>query len=318
MISSILKSAGYNVGSYYSPFVYNIRERVQLNGSLISESDFTRLTEFIRPIAAEIGETELEHPTEFEFKTALALVYYVEQGVDFAVLEVGLGGRLDATNIVNPLVSVITNVTMDHMEHLGNTIPEIAYEKAGIIKEDGHLVTASMDEEALNVLVQTCHERNSLMWHVHPHESQPCRSKISSVMTNQPLKLDAVSKPGDTLNGCISLDGIRSTYEEIQIGMHGDFQNVNASTAIGAIEALQCRGFAISEVAIREGLMAAYLPGRLEILHEKPYLLIDGAHNIDAAHKLADALKHQFQYEKLIMIIGLMMWLERLPLWLIL
>jgi dihydrofolate synthase/folylpolyglutamate synthase len=305
MISSILKSAGYNVGSYYSPFVYNIRERVQLNGSLISESDFTRLTEFIRPIAAEIGETELEHPTEFEFKTALALVYYVEQGVDFAVLEVGLGGRLDATNIVNPLVSVITNVTMDHMEHLGNTIPEIAYEKAGIIKEDGHLVTASMDEEALNVLVQTCHERNSLMWHVHPHESQPCRSKISSVMTNQPLKLDAVSKPGDTLNGCISLDGIRSTYEEIQIGMHGDFQNVNASTAIGAIEALQCRGFAISEVAIREGLMAAYLPGRLEILHEKPYLLIDGAHNIDAAHKLADALKHQFQYEKLIMIIGM-------------
>lgn len=305
MISSILKSAGYKVGSYYSPFVYNIRERVQLNGSLIIKSDFTRLTEYIRPIAAEIGETELDHPTEFEFKTALALVYYVEQDVDFAVLEVGLGGRLDATNIVNPLVSVITNVTMDHMEHLGNTIPEIAYEKAGIIKEDGHLITASMDEEALDVLVQTCHERNSLMWHVHPQRSNPCRYKISSIMTNQSLKLDAESTPIDTLNCRLSLDGIRSKYEDIEIGMHGDFQNVNASTAIGAIEALQCRGFAIPESVIREGLKTAYLPGRLEILHEKPYLLIDGAHNLDAAGKLADALKNQFQYEKLIMIMGM-------------
>ncbi|MHB1458881.1 MAG: bifunctional folylpolyglutamate synthase/dihydrofolate synthase [Armatimonadota bacterium] len=308
MISSILKSAGYKVGSYFSPFVYDIRERVQLNGSLISKSDFTRLTEQIRPIAAEIGETALEHPTEFEFKTALALVYFAEQNVDFAVLEVGLGGRLDATNIVNPLVSVITNVTMDHMEHLGNTIPEIAYEKAGIIKQDGHLVTAAMDLKAVDVLVHTCHERNSLMWHVRPDSSQLCHYSIKPVNTNESFNMKIAECLTDTHSDIeckLSVDGMRSTYNEIETGMQGGFQNVNAATAIGAIEVLQCRGIAVSESDIREGLKSAYLPGRLEILHRNPYLMIDGAHNLDAANKLADALKHRFEYEKLIMIMGM-------------
>lgn len=308
MTSAILRSAGYKVGSYYSPYVYNIRERVQLDGRMISESDFIRLTERIRPIAAEIGETELEHPTEFEFKTALALVYFAEQNVDFAVLEVGLGGRLDATNIVNPLVSVITNVTMDHMEHLGNTIPEIACEKAGIIKQDGHLVTAAIDQEVFDVLVRTCHERNSLMWHVRPDDTRPCRYITRLVITSEPHKLCIPAGSGETPSDAdcrLSLDGIRAVYDDIEIGMHGDFQKMNAATAISVIEALQCKGVAVSEPSIREGLRSAYLPGRLEILHRKPYLLIDGAHNLDAACRLADALRHRFQYEKLIMIMGM-------------
>jgi len=306
MVSSILTSAGYKVGSYYSPYVYNIRERIQLDGCFISKSDFTRLTEQIRPIAAEIGETELEHPTEFEVKTALAFLYFIEQGVDFAALEVGLGGRLDATNIVNPLVSVITNVTMDHMDRLGDTIPEIAFEKAGIIKQDGHLVTASVDPEALDVFVRTCRERNSLMWHARPADSAASRYEIRPVATDRSYEWTMPAQSDDTSDDdALAVDGMRAAYEGVRIGMQGDFQRANAAVAIGAIEALQRRGYAIPESAIRTGLESAYVPGRLEVLQRSPTLLIDGAHNLDGARKLADALTGRFSYKRLILVMGM-------------
>lgn len=304
MLSSILKSAGYRVGTYYSPYVYNIRERVQLDGGMISKSAFTRFINQIRPVAAEIGETELGHPTEFEVKTVLGFLYFVEQGVDFAVLEVGLGGRLDATNIVKPLVSVITNVTMDHMDRLGNTIPEIAMEKAGIIKEDGHLVTAVADPDALAVIMNTCRERNSLLWHVRAIDDSNRRYAIRPMITSEPVSLDVLIKsPGPS--EYLSVDGIRAKHEGLQIRMQGDFQSINAATAIGAIEALQCRGISIPEQAIHEGLESAYLPGRLEVLQKNPTLLIDGAHNQDGALKLVESLKKWFKYKKLILVMGM-------------
>lgn len=262
MVSGILKHAGYKVGSYYSPFVYDIRERFQINGEMISKEDFTRLVNFIRPYAAEMEKTEYGHPTEFEIKTAIAFLYFVEQGVDFAVLEVGLGGRLDATNIINPLVSIITNVTMDHMDRLGNTIAEIAGEKAGIIKQNVPLVTAA-EGEALDVIRRTCEERNSTLRLVRP------------------------------------LDG------DLELGMKGGFQQINAATAICALEVLRDKGINIPEEAVRAGLEKAYLPGRLEVLREKPTLLIDGAHNLDGAQKLVHALKEWFNYDKLILVMGM-------------
>lgn len=262
MVSSILQHAGYKVGSYYSPFVYDIRERFQVNGEPISREDFTRLVNIIRPHASAMEGTAHGHPTEFELKTALGFLYFAEQGVDFAVLEVGLGGRLDATSIVNPLVSVITNVGPDHMDRLGGTIAEIAGEKAGIIKRDVPLVTAA-EGEALDVIRRTCEERGSALRLVRP------------------------------LNG------------DLKLCMKGEFQRVNAATAICAVEVLRERGVGISEEAVCAGLESAYLPGRLEVLRENPTLLIDGAHNLDAARKLADALKTLFAYDRLILIMGM-------------
>ncbi|MHB0999673.1 MAG: bifunctional folylpolyglutamate synthase/dihydrofolate synthase [Armatimonadota bacterium] len=308
MISGILKSAGYRVGTYYSPYVYNIRERVQLDGGMITRSAFTRLINQIRPHAAAIGETELGHPTEFEVKTALGFLYFAEQGVDFAVLEVGLGGRLDATNVVNPLVSVITNVTMDHMDRLGNTIPEIAMEKAGIIKPDGHLVTAVADPDALTVMIDTCQERNSLLWHVRVTDKINRRYSIWPLMTNLPAHVQQTVVSGDgilAVDNLFTVDGIRSKYDGLAIRMHGDFQFTNAATSVGAIEALQCRGVSIPESAVREGLESAYIPGRLEVLSKNPALIIDGAHNQDGALKLAESLLNWFKYDKLILVMGM-------------
>jgi len=297
MVSSILKSAGCRVGTYYSPYVYNIRERVQFDGCMIGESAFARLINIIRPHAAALAETELEHPTEFEVKTALALLYLVEQKADLAVLEVGLGGRLDATNVVTPLASVITNVSMDHMDRLGNTIAEIATEKAGIIKQNGHLITAADDPDALSVIRRTCEERNSLLWHVHPvDESNGCFAigPIPSSLTPAPRGFRA-----------LTVLGMNSTYSGLKLGMRGEFQLANAATAIGAVEALQSKGIDVPASAIRSGLESAYLPGRLEVLRTAPTMLIDGAHNLDGARNLARALRSSFAYDKLILVMGM-------------
>ena len=303
MVSSILKSAGYRVGTYYSPYVYNIRERVQLDCGMISKAAFTRLIDVIRPHAAAIGETDLGHPTEFEVKTALALLYFVEQNVDFAVLEVGLGGRLDATNIVEPLVSVITNVTLDHMDRLGNTIPEIASEKAGIIKRNGHLVTAVTDTDAFSVIRRTCEEKNSRLWHVnHADGGSPYFSVNQTVSDYTPTVWEPSVEDGCTI---LSVDGIKASYPDLKLRMLGSFQMVNAATAVGVVEALREKGIDIPESAVRAGLESAYLPGRLEVLQEKPMLLIDGAHNLDGADQLAKALKHCFKYDKLILVMGM-------------
>ena len=305
MIAAILKSAGYRVGSYYSPYVYDIRERVQVNGEMIGKSDFARLVNVIRPHASALAETDLGHPTEFEVKTALGFLYFVEQGVDFAVLEVGLGGRLDATNVVNALVSVITNVTLDHMDRLGSTIPEIAAEKAGIIKQDGHVVTAA-EGEALDIIRRTCEARNSILWHVR--QVNGCNEfEIRPISTGEAFAgaVDVERQSCSLAKASpLRVNGVNSTYRDVNLRMKGDFQFINAATAVGAIEALQSKGFEVPESAIRSGLESAYLPGRLEVLREHPTLLIDGAHNLAGARSLARALKDCFNYDRLFLVIG--------------
>jgi dihydrofolate synthase/folylpolyglutamate synthase len=304
MVSSILRAAGYKVGTYYSPYVYNIRERVQLNGSLISEEDFVRIINIIKPEATALAKTTFGHPTEFEVKTALGLFYFAEQQVDFAVLEVGMGGRLDATNVVNPLVSVITNVGLDHLERLGNTIAKIAREKAGIVKQNGHLVTAAEHPEALKVIRQTCTERNCVMWRVYRADETISTFKIKPF--DKATDLEHIEKPSAVpYTPFFHVEGMNACYPNLTLQMQGEFQQLNAATAIGAIEVLQRKGIEISESAIRLGLEKAYIPGRLEILQTKPTLLIDGAHNPDGAKILAKALKTCFTYNRLILVMGM-------------
>jgi dihydrofolate synthase/folylpolyglutamate synthase len=293
MIANILKSAGYRVGGYYSPFVYDLRERVQLDGGMITKASFARLMNAIRPVADEMGRTPFGHPTEFEVKTALAFLYFVEQNVDFAVLEVGLGGRLDTTNIVIPLVSVITNVTLDHMDRLGDTIGEIAGEKAGIVKSGVPLVTAAREPDATDVFRRTCEERGSELIRVSPGSDD----RVYSVD-------DAPTEIAPECDG-LTLVGRRSVHPGLKIRMSGKFQFANAATAVAAIEVLQDKGIEVPESAIREGIETAYMPGRLEVLQEKPMLVIDAAHNLDGARQLAHAMETSFSYDRLIVVMGM-------------
>lgn len=298
MISAILTAAGYKTGSYYSPYVRDMLERVQIDGSMIDEDSFVRLIDIIKPHAAALGKTEMGHPTEFEVKTALALMYLAEQGVDFAVLEVGLGGRLDATNIVTPLVSVITNVTLDHADRLGNTIREIAWEKAGIVKRGGHLVTAAWDSDALDVIRGACEERGSLIWYICPGGGNFSVVELG-IGDDSPPCWDLPYASGLTVTG----QDFR--YEDLKVGMRGGFQFVNGAVAVAACEALRLKGASIPRAAVREGLISARMPGRLEVIREKPTLLLDGAHNLDGAKKLAEALENWFDYDKLFLIMGM-------------
>lgn len=305
MIGSILRSAGYRVGTYFSPYVYTIRERVQLDGRMIAEEDFARLIEVIRPHASALEQTEHGHPTEFEVKTALGLLYFAENDVDFAVLEVGLGGRLDATNIITPMVSVITNVTMDHMDRLGDTIQEIAYEKAGIIKQGRHCVTASADPEVVGVIRRIAEERDSKLWHVRSIDGDTPRFGIVPVMAGDETPTRYTGVRGFASGEPFSVEGVDRTYRDLRLRMQGEFQYLNASTAVAAIEVLQSQGVDVPESAIRSGIEEAYLPGRLEVLWRNPTLLIDGAHNLDGARKLADALERLFSYDRLFLVMGM-------------
>lgn len=304
MVASILQAAGYRVGMYLSPYVYSIRERVQVNGRMIPESAFARLVNFIRPHAEALASTELGHPTEFEVKTALGLLYFVEQNVDFVALETGLGGRLDATNVVVPVVSVITNVSLDHTDRLGTTIPEIAFEKAGIIKQGAHLVTAVSGGQAMSVVRSICEERDGTLWHVHPAHSLGGGFAITEIKVGDVAAVDlAPGANGRTER--LAVKGVLGEYEGIEVGLRGEFQLVNAATAVGVVEALQTKGVDVSDSAIRLGLKSAYLPGRLEVLQTNPTLLLDGSHNADGANRLAQALRTEFKYKQLILVMGM-------------
>lgn len=303
MIAGILRHAGYRTGMYVSPYVYDIRERVQINDRMIPEEDFTRLVEFMIPYAEELGATQLGHPTEFEVKTALGFLYFAEQNVDFAVLEVGLGGRLDATNIVTPVVSVITSIGLDHTDRLGATISEIAFEKAGIVKQRGHLVTAVADPAAFGVIRSICLDRDSVLWQVAPYDGSEGRFAVRPIRpedtTSDPAALPAERMP------LLAVDGVYRRYEGLEVGMRGTFQYANAAAAVGVVEALTEHGVEVPEEAVRAGLRDAWMPGRMQVIRSNPHVVLDGAHNRSAASALAAAIEVEFDYDRLILVMGM-------------
>ena len=292
LTASILREAGYRTGLYLSPYVYDVRERIQIDGEMISEEDFAALVTDIRPVAEDIGKTDLGPVTEFEIKTMMAYLYFARKKVDFAVLEVGMGGRFDATNIVEPLVSVITNISLDHTERLGDTVEEIAFEKAGIVKTGSVVVTAVDNEAAWGVILKRCHEEGTDVWRVMRADAKSRAS--ADVQLRYRSKGEAFSLKG----GEIELFGLKP-------GLRGKFQHVNAATAVAAIAALERYEVRVTPQAMSAGLENARIPGRLQILRERPLLVIDGAHNPDAADKLAKAVPEEFRYKKLILVIGM-------------
>jgi dihydrofolate synthase/folylpolyglutamate synthase len=291
-IANILQRHGFRVGGYYSPYVFDVRERVQVDGQMIPREDFARLVSLIGPHVDEMAETEIGQATEFELKTAVGFAYFAEREVDIAAVEVGLGGRLDATNVVEPLVTVITNVGLDHMHILGDTHAKIAWEKAGIIKPGVPCVTAADVPEALEVIraraaelgaplleVRNAGETGTIRWH-ETGESENERPEFE------------VETP-------------QNRYPGLRSGLLGAFQQVNAACAIGAVEELAtARGFSVVTEAVREGIARTFLPGRMQIVRRRPTLLFDGAHNAIAARALRDELE-KMRHGRLLLVIGM-------------
>ena len=303
MIACILQHAGYKTGMYVSPYVYDIRERVQIDGRMISEDDFSRLVEYIIPYAEELGRTEFGYPTEFEVKTALGFLYFAEQNVDLVVLEVGLGGRLDATNIVTPMVSVITSIGLDHTDRLGTTISEIAFEKAGIVKPNGHLVTAVTEPDAFDVIRRICEERDCSLWQVYQTDDTGGRFAVRPMepkdAPSQVRPLPAAQPPS------LTIQGVCRDYDNIEVGMRGEFQYANAATAVAAVEVMTSMGVNVPVEAISSGLRDAYMPARLEVVRTNPTVILDGAHNQSAASTLRGTIEAEFKYDRLILVMGM-------------
>lgn len=280
-ISSILISQGHRVGIYTSPYIERFTERIKINNDEISEKEIARL---VTEISSDIERVELEgleRPTEFEVITACAFKYFKEQQVDFVILEVGLGGRFDATNIVNPLLSVITTISYDHMNILGDTLGKIAFEKAGIIKRDRPVVFYPQEKEAMDVLLSQAESKNASV-------------KLVSDISYEVIQ--------DSVDGIIFNAFGNKEYKNLILNMTGSYQVMNALTALKAIETLIEEGVSVGNRAIYEGFAAAKWPGRFEIIYREPYIVLDGGHNVQGIEVLVSALKKYFP-DKIIRIV---------------
>lgn len=282
-VSTILKAAGYRVGRYVSPVIFEYRERIQINNRPITKKALCALVERIQGICEELTEEGKPHPTPFEVETAMAFQYFKEQGCDIVVLETGMGGRLDATNIIeNTLVAVLVSISMDHMQYLGKDLTTITGEKAGILKTGCQVVTAWQKPPVMEVI-----------------EKRAQRLQI-------PVTVAAAEKAGKIRYG---LEKQRFDYEEwknLEIGLAGKHQIDNAVVAIEVIKALSQKGFAVPEKALRQGLKETQWLGRFSVIGRKPFFLVDGAHNEDAARKLAESIEFYFTNKRIIYIIGIL------------
>ncbi len=282
MIASALLAAGYKTGFYTSPHLQEYTERIQVDGQEISKADMVSLLEEMKPLVAQV-----EHLTTFEITTALGFLYFARQGVDVAVVEVGLGGRLDATNVVAPLVSVITSLSYDHMAVLGNTLAEIAGEKAGIIKPGRPVVLAPQKDEARLVVERVAHERGAPLTLLG---RDLLFAPWSHSLDGQEL---LIWNPGEQhLADAFIESGGQTEWQPIRltIPLLGNHQVENAATAFCALLAARRADLHVPDEAIRAGFAGVVWPGRFELLRRTPPVIVDSAHNRDSALKLRLAL----------------------------
>ena len=287
MIASVLSTAGYRTGLYTSPHLLTIRERIKIGNELISEQELVELVTRLYPVVEDVNRRATYGKiTTFEFLTAMAFIYFRDKGVDLQVLEVGMGGTYDATNVIKiPAVCVITSISYDHTQVLGNTLTAIASEKCGIIKPGCTVVSSPQFAEAMTVIRSICGERRSrlievgdqIQWRASHHE-----------LSHQRLLVN----------------GRLNTYDVI-IPLIGDHQLVNTATAIGALEVLIEQGYHISQEAIVKGLAGVNWPGRFQVVSRNPYLVLDGAHNPDSGQKLKSALTKYFHNTKIVFVVGI-------------
>lgn len=296
MIASGLEAAGHTVGFYTSPHLIDYVERIQVNKTPISRTDLVTLLNELKPLVAEI-----ERLTTFEITTALAFLYFARMKVDVAVVEVGLGGRLDATNVVEPLVSVITSLSYDHMAVLGNTLGQIAFEKAGIIKPGRPVVLSPQREEARLVVEQVAAERGSRLWIAGRDFFFAPRAHT---LEQQSLLVWSADEQ-ERVDAFIESEG-QSDWKplELTIPLLGNHQVENAATAYAALQVARSEGLDISEQGLQNGFMQVQWPGRFELLRRNPPVIIDSAHNRDSALKLRLTLEDYLPGIPVILLFG--------------
>jgi len=279
MTAAILQEAGYHTGLYTSPHLHTFRERMRVDGQLIGHQQLADLWEMARPTVRELSRT----PT-FEIITLLAFMHFARMQVDWAVIEVGLGGRLDATNVIKPAACAITSLSLEHTDLLGNSITSIAYEKAGIIKPEIPVVTGPQPPAAMEVIQQAAAQTESPLIRV----GQDWRWQIRE-QSPQGLWLD--------------IYGPESTITDVHVPLTGSHQAINTTIAVALVDSLRAQGTEIPSETIRAGLARTYWPGRLELLSQSPSIVLDSAHNSDSALRLQHALSI-FPYRRLILLFG--------------
>ncbi len=280
-IGSILSEAGYRTGIYTSPYIQRFTERIRIGKEEISRSELAEITAFVKSSAEKMVRMGENHPTEFEIITAIALEYYCREQCDIVVFEVGLGGRFDSTNVIDvPELAVITAISLDHTERLGNTLAEIAFEKSGIIKPGGDVLVYSQSMEAEQVFENACSERGARLFKTDFADIRP---------------------------GSFGIDGQVFSYkgfDSLEISLLGKHQTRNAALSVDAALYLREKGYNISDADIRRGLVNTKWPGRLEVLSKEPVLIIDGAHNPQAAEVLKQTLEDYFPGKPRTLIMG--------------
>lgn len=279
-IATVLKCAGYRVGRYVSPPIYTYLERMEINGSAVSEEAFAEHLTAVAEVIAKMTAEGLPHPTPFEIETAVAFLYFKAENCDIVALETGLGGLLDATNLITTTVlAVITSISMDHMAFLGNTLYDIARNKAGIIKPGCRVVTAKQKSEAMEAVEKACRRCGAPMYVADSREAHVKKSGYAGQV-------------------------FEYHGEIYEIQMAGLYQIENAVVALQALEVLQGLGFPVSEEQIREGMSQTQWGGRFTVLAKEPVFIIDGAHNPDAAVKLEESIQEYFPGKNIYYIMG--------------
>lgn len=282
MIASMLHAQGYKTGLYTSPYVTRFNERIRIDGTEIADDQLAALTEEVKRAIDTISDPWIR-PTEFQVITAIAFLYFYRQKCDYVILETGMGGRLDPTNIVeNTLCSVITSIGYDHMNRLGNTLPQIAFEKCGIIKQNGVVVTyPAQKSEVLDVILRECEKKGARL-----------------IIADMPIDIKSTAS-GNEFN--------YASFGRVKISLTGTYQPYNAATALAVVQALRkYTDVQLSDEAVYRGMLNASWPGRFEILSERPVIIVDGAHNIDGMARFSSSIVHMYQNKPITLVFGMM------------
>ncbi|MBN1342476.1 MAG: bifunctional folylpolyglutamate synthase/dihydrofolate synthase [Phycisphaerae bacterium] len=286
MLANMLQGCGYTVGLYTSPHLIDIRERITVNGHMIAESEMTRIIAKIAPAVKRLGK---DSPTFFEIMTAAAWMHFVEKKADIAVMETGMGGRLDSTNVIKPAVCGITSISFDHTAQLGKTLSKIAEEKAGIFKAGVPVVSAPQTPEVKRVLKRVAMKNRA-----------PLRFTGEDIEFS--YRFESSRAVGPHTRVCLTTEASR--FEHLHVPLLGEHQAINCGVALGLVDALKSKGFSIDDQKAIEGLSRVCLPGRMEVIHEDPRILVDGAHNGSSIEALIRAIGQNITYDSMVLIFG--------------
>ncbi len=286
MLANMLQGCGYAVGLYTSPHLVDIRERITVNGQLIPEA---RMTRIIAKIATVVKRMTKDPPTFFEIMTAAAWMHFIDQKVDIAVVETGLGGRLDSTNVIKPAACGITSISFDHTAQLGKSLSKIAEEKAGIFKSGVPVVSAPQAPEVKRVLKRAATKNRA-----------PLRFTGEDIEFS--YRFESSRAVGPHTRVCLTTT--TSRFEHLHVPLLGEHQAINCGVALGLVDALKEKGFEIDDQKVIDGLAAVNLQGRMEMISEEPRILVDGAHNASSVEALVRAIGQNIPYDSMVLIFG--------------